>query len=139
MCERSHPLGHYPITSFSLGQCDVTQTDVERGWNTFVFPSHHRQLAHDWSSIAVICPLFVNEGEILDGQNKRVATIFDISTPEELEGLRPEDQKAENIVVNLLDWQVIPAENIIAAFQRSQKIVFAISNNTSEAQVFLEL
>ncbi|KAG4958761.1 hypothetical protein JHK87_035394 [Glycine soja] len=124
---------------------------VERGWNTFVFPSHHRQLAHDWSfkffiskeillsiSIAVICPLFVNEGEILDGQNKRVATIFDISTPEELEGLRPEDQKAENIVVNLLDWQVIPAENIIAAFQRSQKIVFAISNNTSEAQVFLE-
>ncbi|KAG4969767.1 hypothetical protein JHK82_035470 [Glycine max] len=139
MCERSHPLGHYPITSFSLGQCDVTQTDVERGWNTFVFPSHHRQLAHDWSSIAVICPLFVNEGEILDGQNKRVATIFDISTPEELEGLRPEDQKAENIVVNLLDWQVIPAENIIAAFQRSQKIVFAISNNTSEAQVFLEM
>lgn len=42
----------------------------------------------------------------MDGQNKRVATIFDISTPEELEGLRPEDQKAENIVVNLLDWQV---------------------------------
>lgn len=58
------------------------------------------------TAIAVICPLFVNEGEVLDGQNKRVATIFDISTPEELEGLRPEDQKAENIVVNLLDWQV---------------------------------
>ncbi|KAH1192619.1 3-dehydroquinate synthase [Glycine max] len=33
---------------------------------------------------------------------------------------------------------VIPAENIIAAFQRSQNTVFAISNNTSEAQVFLE-
>lgn len=111
---------------------------VERGWNTFVFPSHHRQLAHDWSSIAVICPLFVNEGEVLDGQNKRVATIFDVSTPEELEELRPENEQAENIVVNLLDWQVIPAENIIAAFQRSQNTVFAISNNTSEAQVFLE-
>jgi len=35
--------------------------------------------------------------------------------------------------------QVIPAENIIAAFQRSQKTVLAISNNTSEAQVFLEV
>ncbi|KAH1076043.1 hypothetical protein GLYMA_19G020800v4 [Glycine max] len=116
----------------------VMTAAVERGWNTFVFPSHHRQLAHDWSSIAVICPLFVNEGEVLDGQNKRVATIFDVSTPEELEELRPENEQAENIVVNLLDWQVIPAENIIAAFQRSQNTVFAISNNTSEAQVFLE-
>ncbi|KAL2335545.1 hypothetical protein Fmac_016758 [Flemingia macrophylla] len=116
----------------------VMTAAVERGWNTFVFPSHHRQLAHDWSSIAAICPLFVSEGVILDGQNKRVATIFDVSTPEELEGLRPDDEQAENIVVNLLDWQVIPAENIVAAFQSSHKTMFAISNNTSEAQVFLE-
>ncbi|KAH1076044.1 hypothetical protein GLYMA_19G020800v4 [Glycine max] len=85
----------------------VMTAAVERGWNTFVFPSHHRQLAHDWSSIAVICPLFVNEGEVLDGQNKRVATIFDVSTPEELEELRPENEQAENIVVNLLDWQAL--------------------------------
>ncbi|ESW23206.1 hypothetical protein PHAVU_004G027100 [Phaseolus vulgaris] len=116
----------------------VMTAAVERGWNTFVFPSHHRQLAREWSEIAVICPLFVNEEEVLDEQNKRVATIFDVSNPEELEGLRPEDEHAESIVVNLLDWQVIPAENIIAAFQRSQKTVFAISNNTSEAQLFLE-
>jgi len=42
----------------------------------------------------------------LDAENKKVATIFDVSTPEELERLRPEDEQAENIVVNLLDWQV---------------------------------
>lgn len=35
--------------------------------------------------------------------------------------------------------QVIPAENIIAAFQSSQKTVLAISNNSSEAQIFLEV
>jgi len=58
------------------------------------------------TEIAVICPLFVNGGEVLDEQNKRVATIFDVSNPEELEGLRPEDEHAESIVVNLLDWQV---------------------------------
>lgn len=60
-----------------------------------------------WSTaIAVICPLFASEKEILDAQNKKVATIFDVSTPEELERLRPEDEQAENLVVNLLDWQV---------------------------------
>ena len=63
------------------------------------------------TAIAVICPLFVDEGEILDGHNKRVASIFDVSTPEELEQLRPEDEQAENIVVNLLDWQVCLFQN----------------------------
>ncbi|KAL5080215.1 hypothetical protein RYX36_008636 [Vicia faba] len=116
----------------------VMTAAVERGWDTFIFPSNLPQLANDWSSIAVIRPLFLGEGEILDAQNKRVATVFDVSTPEELEGLRPQDEHAENIVVNLLDWQVIPAENIIAAFQNSQKTVFAVSDNTSEAQIFLE-
>ncbi|XP_054803143.1 uncharacterized protein LOC129306527 isoform X2 [Prosopis cineraria] len=116
----------------------VMTAAVERGWDTFIFSPQHRHLATDWSSIAVICPLFIGEGEILDGQRNRVATVFDVSTPEELERLRPEDELAENIAVNLLDWQVIPAENIIAAFQSSQKTVFAISNNPSEAQIFLE-
>ncbi|KAK7266355.1 hypothetical protein RIF29_18999 [Crotalaria pallida] len=117
---------------------EVMTSAIERGWNTFIFPSKLQHLAHHWSSVAVICPLFVDEGEILDGQNNRVATIFDVSSPDELERLRPEDAQAENIVINFLDWQVIPAENIIAAFQSSQKTVFAISNNTSEAQIFLE-
>ncbi|MED6206753.1 hypothetical protein PIB30_029728 [Stylosanthes scabra] len=111
---------------------------LERGWNTFIFSSQNQTLAHHWSSIGVICPLFVGEGEILDGQGKRVASVFDVSNPEELESLRPDDEQSENIVVNLLDWQVIPAENIIAAFHNSQKKVFAVSNSTSEAKIFLE-
>ncbi|QHN83533.1 3-dehydroquinate synthase [Arachis hypogaea] len=60
----------------------------------------------------------------LDGQGKRVASVIDVSTPEELERLRPEDEQSENIVVNLLIG--------------SQKRVFAISNSTSEAKIFLE-
>ncbi|XP_057739175.1 uncharacterized protein LOC130956154 isoform X2 [Arachis stenosperma] len=116
----------------------VMTSALERGWNTFLFSSPHQNLAHHWSSVAVIFPLFVGEGEILDGQGKRVASVIDVSTPEELERLRPEDEQSENIVVNLLDWQVIPAENIIAAFHNSQKRVFAISNSTSKAKIFLE-
>ncbi|KAG8637893.1 hypothetical protein MANES_15G177000v8 [Manihot esculenta] len=111
---------------------------VERGWNTFIFGSEHRQLADDWSSIAMINPLFIKEGEVLDSGSNRVATIFQVSTPEELQQLQPENARAENIVIDLLDWQIIPAENIVAAFQGSQKTVFAISNTPSEAQIFLE-
>ncbi|XP_028096456.1 uncharacterized protein LOC114296365 isoform X5 [Camellia sinensis] len=117
----------------------VMTAAVERGWNTFVFPSHCRDLANEWSAMALIHPLFIEKGELLDSEHKRVATFSEISSPDQLEQLQPEDEQAENIIVNLLDWQVIPAENIVAAFQSSQKTVFAISRTPAEAQIFLEV
>ncbi|CAN0924370.1 3-dehydroquinate synthase [Linum grandiflorum] len=89
------------------------------------------------NAIALIRPLFIEDGEVLDGE-KKVATIFEVSTPEELQQLNPESTKNDNVIVDLRDWQIIPAENIVAAFQGSQKTVFAISKSPSEAQVFLE-
>ncbi|KAK3036671.1 hypothetical protein RJ639_030240 [Escallonia herrerae] len=44
----------------------------------------------------------------------------------------------ENVIIDLLDWQVIPAENIVAAVQGINRTVFAISKTYSEAQIFLE-
>ncbi|XP_043704679.1 3-dehydroquinate synthase homolog isoform X2 [Telopea speciosissima] len=116
----------------------VMTTAVERGWNTFIFSSSNRALASDWSSIALIYPLFLEDGEILDCENRKVATFSEIASPQQLQELHPVDELAENVVISLLDWQVIPAENIVASFQGSQKTVFAISKSPSEAQIFLE-
>ncbi|KAK6928217.1 3-dehydroquinate synthase [Dillenia turbinata] len=111
---------------------------VERGWNTFIFSSNHKHLAHEWSSMALINPLFLEEGELFDNENRKVATFSEISSPQHLQKLRPQDEQAQHIIINLLDWQVIPAENIVAAFQGSQKTVLAVSGTSSDAQVFLE-
>ncbi|XP_024977690.1 uncharacterized protein LOC112515238 isoform X2 [Cynara cardunculus var. scolymus] len=116
----------------------VMTAAVERGWNTFVFSSLHRQLATDWSSIALINPLFIEDKRVLDNEAKLVATFSEISSPQQLEQLQPAYEHADNVIVDLLDWQVIPAENIVAAFHGTRKTVFAISNSPSEAQVFLE-
>ncbi|XWS32850.1 hypothetical protein CRYUN_Cryun22dG0025500 [Craigia yunnanensis] len=116
----------------------VMTAAVERGWNTFMFSSQNQGLAAEWSSIASIDPLFIKEGGIFDGAGKRVATIFEVSTPAELKKLQPEDEHARNFVIDLLDWQVIPAENIVAEFQGSQTTVFAVSKSSIEAQLFLE-
>lgn len=116
----------------------VMTAAVESGWNTFLFDDHSRDLARLWSSTALICPLFIENGELLDNEQKRVATFSEISSPEQLQQLQPEDEQADNVIVNLLDWQVIPAENIVAAFQNSQKTVFAVSRTPTEAQVFFE-
>ncbi|CAH1420787.1 unnamed protein product [Lactuca virosa] len=116
----------------------VMTAAVERGWTTFIFSSIHRQLATDWSSIALINPIFIEDKSLFDNKAKLVATISEISSPQELEQLQPAYEHADNIIVDLLDWQVIPAENIVAAFHGTHKTVFAISKSLSEAQIFLE-
>ncbi|XP_070041729.1 uncharacterized protein [Nicotiana tomentosiformis] len=116
----------------------VMTAAVERGWNTFIFPSNRQDLALDWSSIAMISPLFVEEGGLFDHEHQRVAAFAEVSSPQQLEQLHILEEQADNVVVDLLDWQVIPAENIVAAFQGTQKTVLAVSKTQSEAQVFLE-
>ncbi|KAI4387788.1 hypothetical protein MLD38_000190 [Melastoma candidum] len=117
----------------------VMMTAVERGWNTFLFSPENQHLALEWSSIALINPLFVEEGCIFDGEKHGVATISHVSTPEEVLMIQSEDGgPVQHLVVELLDWQVIPAENLVAAFQGSQKTVLAVSTSPGEARVFLE-
>ncbi|KAJ0629345.1 putative 3-dehydroquinate synthase [Helianthus annuus] len=84
----------------------VMTAAVERGWNTFIFSSIHRQIATDWSSIALIAPLFVEEAKIVDEAGNLVATFSEISSPQQLEQLQPVYERADNVIVDLLDWQV---------------------------------
>ncbi|KAJ0098706.1 hypothetical protein Patl1_22178 [Pistacia atlantica] len=84
----------------------VMTAAIERGWNTFFFLSQNHQLAKHWSTIALIDPLFVKEGEVFDSVERRVASICEVATPQELQKLQPSDEQAYNIVIDLLDWQV---------------------------------
>ncbi|CAN6313902.1 unnamed protein product [Urochloa humidicola] len=115
----------------------VMTAAVERGWSTFLFGS--KDLGKDWSSTARINPLFIDGPEIFDGENQKVAVISQVASPRELELVQPDNVEAENIVIDFRGgWQVIPAENIVAAFQGCRGTVLAVSTNSTEAQVFLE-
>ncbi|CAH8388790.1 unnamed protein product [Eruca vesicaria subsp. sativa] len=116
----------------------VMTTAVERGWNTFIFSSDNLQLSDDWSSVALVDALFIDEKQVTDGKGKVVAGVFEVSTPEELQRLKIKNEKTENIVLGFLDWKSIPAENLVAALQGSEKTVFAISSTPSEAKLYLE-
>ncbi|RLN18074.1 hypothetical protein C2845_PM02G36210 [Panicum miliaceum] len=115
----------------------VMTAAVERGWSTFLFGS--KDLGEDWSSTARINPLFIDGPEIFDGENQKVAEISQVSSPRELELVQPDNVEVKNIVIDFRGgWQVIPAENIVAAFQGCKGTVLAVSTNSTEAQVFLE-
>ncbi|XP_021838737.2 uncharacterized protein [Spinacia oleracea] len=115
----------------------VMTTAVERGLSTFVFDVNSKELAKDWSSIAMINPLYVKDGALLDTENRSVASFFEISSPQQLDQMLLIDE-SEITVIHFLDWQVIPAENIIAAIQGNKKRVLAVAETFSEAQNFLE-
>ncbi|CAL4912796.1 unnamed protein product [Urochloa decumbens] len=115
----------------------VMTAAVERGWSTFLFGS--KDLGKDWSSTARINPLFIDGPEIFDSENQKVAVISQVASPKELELVQPDNVEAENFVIDFRGgWQVIPAENIVAAFQGCRGTVLAVSTNSTEAQVFLE-
>lgn len=115
----------------------VMTAAVERGWSTFLFGS--KDLGKDWSSTARINPLFIDGPEIFNGESQKVAVISQVSSPSELDLVQPDNAEAENIVIDFRGgWQVIPAENIVAAFQGCKGTVLAVSTNSTEAQVFLE-
>ncbi|XP_057521850.1 uncharacterized protein LOC130801918 isoform X4 [Amaranthus tricolor] len=116
----------------------VMTTAVERGWQTFIFDVNSRDLAKDWSSIALINPLFFKDGALLDMENRSVASFFEISSPQHLDQVLLVDE-SQNTVIHLLDWQVIPAENIVAAIQGNGKRVLAVAETVAEAQNFLEV
>ena len=61
-----------------------------------------------FTAIAVINPIYIEEGGIFNKEKRRVGSVFKISNPGELELFRvqPENGLAENVVVDLLDWQV---------------------------------
>lgn len=93
----------------------------------------------DFSATARINALFIDGPGIFDEENQKVAVISQVSSPGELDLVQPDDAEAENIVIDFRGgWQVIRAENIVAAFQGCKGNVLAVSTNTTEAQVFLE-
>lgn len=63
-------------------------------------------MCHIVAAIAVICPLFIEDGNLFDGEGKKVANYFEITSPYELEKLQSLNEESENVVVNLLNWQV---------------------------------
>ncbi|KAJ1687147.1 hypothetical protein LUZ63_018537 [Rhynchospora breviuscula] len=118
---------------------EVFCASVERGWNTFLFHPKNRQLANDWSSISTIQPLFLEGSHVMDEQQKKVAIFYNVSSPQDLQTLKPEEIEADNLIISFQgEWQVIPAENIVAAFQGFKGAVLAVSTSSTDAQVFLE-
>jgi hypothetical protein len=84
---------------------DVMTASVEGGWTTFVFTPDTKELANQWTSIARIRPLYLEGGQFLDNEKKKVAVLGQVDTGEEQQNLAALLGQAEVVVMDALDWQ----------------------------------
>lgn len=68
------------------------------------------------AAMALLHPLFVEEGGLFDEKHVKIATLFEVSSTAQLENLHPLSDQEENMVVNLLDWQVLKSVSHLFVF-----------------------
>ncbi|KAL3701788.1 hypothetical protein R1sor_019810 [Riccia sorocarpa] len=117
---------------------DVMTASVERGWNTFIFTSETESLATAWQALSTIRPLILRDKVFRDPEGNAIALLGQVTS-----GLGQEDVKAlvgqsETVVMSALDWQIITAENMVAAFQDTSTTLFATAANAKEARLYFE-
>ncbi|XP_024387445.1 uncharacterized protein [Physcomitrium patens] len=117
---------------------DVMRSAVEVGWTSFIFTPDTKYMAPQWTSIEWIKPLFLDGGRFLNQEGKQVALLGQVYSGEQLDYLPAMMGNAETVVINDLDWQLIPPEDVVAAFQGRRTQLFATANTAADAQVYLE-
>lgn len=91
------------------------------------------------AAIEWIKPLFLDGGRFLNQEGKQVALLGQVYSGEQLDYLPAMMGNAETVVINDLDWQLIPPEDVVAAFQGRRTQLFATANTAADAQVYLEV
>lgn len=120
----------------------VMTAAVEAGWDTFLFNGddfQEQELANDWTSMSRIKPFYIGGNVIEDkASGSVVATYRQIQSSSDLADLISQAGEWQVVVMDSQDWQVIPAENVVAAFQHTKTRIFVTSNTAADARVALE-
>lgn len=66
-----------------------------------------------YAAIALICPLFVEDDKVFNEEAKLVAAFSEISSSQQLEQLQAVYERADNVIVDLLDWQVCITASVL--------------------------
>ncbi|MHA1237866.1 MAG: 3-dehydroquinate synthase II [Candidatus Odinarchaeia archaeon] len=80
----------------------------------------------------------VGKAESLKKEGKEVAVTYVIKSGADLKNVEEAEEVADYVIVNALDWKIIPLENLIADFQKKPAKLLAVVTNTQDAAVFLE-
>ncbi|BDA42244.1 3-dehydroquinate synthase [Coccomyxa sp. Obi] len=117
----------------------VLTAALEAGVTTFLFDDPSDTLAHDWSQLAKFTAIAVDGNTIRDQpSNKKIGQYRSISSGEELKALQAESITGGITILDMADWRIIPAENLVAAFQGTGSELMPVATSAADAKVMLE-
>ncbi|KAL2650058.1 hypothetical protein R1flu_018186 [Riccia fluitans] len=117
---------------------EVMTASVERGWNTFVFTPETESLVTSWQALSRIRPVILRDEVFTDLEGNAVALLGQVTSGLGQENVKALVGQSETVVMSALDWQIITAENMVAAFQDTNTSLFATAANAHEARLYFE-
>eukprot|EP00208_Stichococcus_sp_RCC1054_P004677 CAMPEP_0206136136 /NCGR_PEP_ID=MMETSP1473-20131121/1362_1 /ASSEMBLY_ACC=CAM_ASM_001109 /TAXON_ID=1461547 /ORGANISM="Stichococcus sp, Strain RCC1054" /LENGTH=472 /DNA_ID=CAMNT_0053528439 /DNA_START=282 /DNA_END=1702 /DNA_ORIENTATION=+ len=130
---------------------EVFTAALEAGVQHFVFDQAAQSMLSDWRKIASVPHVLLDAGEasatsahcrgIVDEENRTVAVVQRVHDRASVERLAEEAQRpggAPFAIMAATDWQSIPSENLVAAFQGSRVALMATAGTAEAAVVALQ-
>ncbi|CAD7694954.1 unnamed protein product [Ostreobium quekettii] len=118
---------------------EVLTAAVESGFDTLLFPEGSANLGKEWQQLANFQPLHQQGTSICKEDGDVVGALAKVESGEDLSLLQEKAAAHSGVVImDATDWQVIPAENLVASFQDQDSELFAAVASASDAQVMME-
>lgn len=102
-------------------------TALEGNINDFIFTDTSSM--EQWSSLGCFNSLLVNSNGSFDG-----GFVARITSADDVEDLMMRAGTSDVIIMDSVDWKVIPAENLIASFQNTPTQLFAMVDTVQDAK-----
>ncbi|CAL8468068.1 g7607 [Coccomyxa elongata] len=117
----------------------VLTAALEAGVTTFLFDDPSATLTHEWSQLAKFTAVAVDGNTIKDQlSSTKIGQYRSISCGEELKALQAQSIPCGITILDMADWRIIPAENLVAAFQGTGSQLMPVATSAADAKVMLE-
>lgn len=118
-------------------EMDVLTSAVESGITTFLFPAEHQRLAQDWDGVADF-EILISEGSAIYRDGEQVGSTRRVTSADGMRAAAKDCDTPGFLVMDCSDWQIIPAENLVAAFQDKPGSLLGVATSAADARVMLE-
>ena len=115
---------------------DVLTTAVERGLGPFLFQT--KKAIDDRKGLAQFKGLYRTGDEVLDEAGVKQGRWMEISSGADQDEVMALAGKESLVVMSARDWQVIPAENLIAGLHLTETTLLAHVTTAAEARTMFE-
>ncbi|KAK9826503.1 hypothetical protein WJX81_007331 [Elliptochloris bilobata] len=118
---------------------EVLTTALESGCSTFVFDAEAVSVAEKWAKLAAFQALLINGAALIKLDGMQVGTVVNVGSGGDLAAACAGAVASTGMtLLDARDWRIIPAENLVAAFQGSAAKLVAVAGSAADARVMLE-